>query len=173
MPGVIRSQIESIENCEKDIAFYDGWRMEHPPADDNRAKKDEAEKRRAIRESISSAVRSNVLEMRERELMTYRGFRIILPANMTVEKPYVWLSRNGRYYVELGDTEVGNLIRIDNFLDSLGDHLTGLNEGLEKLKKKEREIEAELSKDESFAEQIEQYNKKVETIDRKLGVKKQ
>ncbi|MCR5808801.1 MAG: DEAD/DEAH box helicase family protein [Clostridiales bacterium] len=173
MPGVIRSQIESIENCGKDIAYYEEWKMKHPPADDNRAKKDEAEKRRGIRESISSAVRSNVLETRERELMTYRGFRIILPANMTVEKPYVWLSRNGRYYVELGDTEVGNLIRIDNFLESLNDHLAGLNEGLEKLKRKEREIEAELSKDESFSEQIEEYKKKVETIDRKLGVKKQ
>ena len=66
-----------------------------------------------------------------------------------------------------------DLIRIDNFLESLNDHLDGLNEGLEKLKRKEREIEAELSKDESFVEQIEEYKKKVETIDRKLGVKKQ
>jgi predicted acetyltransferase len=38
---------------------------------------------------------------------------------MTAEKPYVWLQKSGRYYVELGDTEIGGLIRIDNYLENL------------------------------------------------------
>ena len=56
---------------------------------------------------------------KEKALMQYRGFDLILPANMTIEKPYLYLKRNGKYYVELGDTDIGNLIRIDNYLDSL------------------------------------------------------
>ena len=104
--------------------------------------------------------------------MTYRGFDIILPANMTLEKPYIWLKRQGKYYLELGDTEIGNLVRIDNYLDMLDEHLEKLKTGLSKLKEKEIELKAELSKDENFSEQIEKYKTEVEKIDKKLGVDK-
>ena len=60
---------------------------------------------------------------KERTLMTYQGFEIVLPVNMNLEKPYVWLQKNGRYYVELGDTELGILVRIDNCLDKLEEHM--------------------------------------------------
>lgn len=42
---------------------------------------------------------------------------------MTKVKPFVWLEREGKYYVELGDTEVGVLIRIDNYLNNLDKHI--------------------------------------------------
>ena len=47
-----------------------------------------------------------------------------------------------------------------------------MNEKKEKLKEKEREIRSELSKDESYTDQIELYKKKVEELDKKLGVDK-
>lgn len=102
--------------------------------------------------------------------MTYRGFDIILPANMTPEKPYVWLSHQGKYYVELGDTEIGNLTRIDNYLDTLNKHLEKLKIGLLKFNKKEIELKTELAKDENYSEQIEKYGAEVEMLDKKLGV---
>lgn len=135
-------------------------------------KKEEAERRKALREYIASAVRDYALETREKTLMNYRGFDIVLPANMTREKPYVWLSRQGKYYVELGDTEIGNLVRIDNFLDTLDDHLEKLKTCLSKLTEKEIELKAELSKDENYSEQIEKYKAEVEKIDKNLEVDK-
>lgn len=104
--------------------------------------------------------------------MSYRGFDIILPANMIKEKPNIRLSRQGKYYVELGDTEIGNLVRIDNFLDSLDEHLKKLNDNLNGLQKRKADIEAELSKEESYSEQIEEYRKQVEKLDKQLGVNK-
>ena len=104
--------------------------------------------------------------------MNYRGFDIVLPANMILEKPYVWLSRQGKYYVELGDTEIGNLVRIYNFLDTLDNHLEKLKIGLSKLTEKEIELKAELAKDENYSEQIEKYSAEVEKLDKKLGVNK-
>ena len=104
--------------------------------------------------------------------MTYRGFEIILPANMTREKPYIWLKRNSRYYVELGDTNTGNLIRIDNFLDDLQTHLDKLNIGLAKLWERELQLKEELRKEESFSDEIEECRKKLEILDKKLGVDK-
>ena len=148
------------------------WKRENPPATETCLKKEEAEKRKALREYITSAVRKYALETREKTLMNYRGFDIVLPANMALEKPYVWLSRQGKYYVELGDTEIGNLVRIDNFLDTLDNHLEKLKIGLSKLTEKEIELKAELAKDENYSEQIEKYSAEVEKLDKKLGVNK-
>ena len=94
----------------------------------------------------------------------------MIPANMTREKPYVWLSRQGKYYVELGDTDMGNLINIDHFLNTLPDHLEGLKIGLSKLKERETELKAELSKEENYSEKIEEYRARIAKIDQKLGV---
>ena len=172
MPGQIHNQIDLIEYCKQDLAFYTEWRKINPPVEDSKLKKEEAEKRKTLRELIGTAIREHVLETKEKTLISYRGFDIVLPANMTLEKPYVWLKKSGKYYVELGDTDIGNLIRIDNYLDSLGDHLSKLMLNLEKLREKEKDIRFELSKDESYTDQIETYKNKVKKLDKKLGVDK-
>lgn len=43
---------------------------------------------------------------------------------------------------------------------------------LEKLREKEKDIRFELSKDESYTDQIETYKNKVKKLDKKLGVDK-
>lgn len=170
MPGKKSNQENNIAGCEADIAYYKGWKQANPAPSDNKVKKDVAEKRKQLRDYIHSSLMSYVLEPKEKILMTYRGFEIILPANMTREKPYVWLKRNGRYYVELGDTNTGNLIRIDNFLDDLQTHLDKLNKGLAKLWERERQLKEELRKEESFSDEIENCRQKLEMFDKKLGV---
>ena len=172
LPGKVEHQRSLITKCEEDLSCYRSWKKENPPATEACLKKEEAEKRKALREYITSAVRDYALETREKTLMNYRGFDIVLPANMILEKPYVWLSRQGKYYVELGDTEIGNLVRIDNFLDALDNHLEKLKIGLSKLTEKEIELKAELAKDENYSEQIEKYSAEVEKLDKKLGVNK-
>ena len=91
---------------------------------------------------------------------------------MIKEKPYIWLKREGKYYVELGDTDVGNLIRIDNYLATLEEHLEKLNVGLLKLVERQSQIEQELKKEEEYSDKIEQCKQKVEALDKKLGVDK-
>ena len=172
LPGKVEHQRSLIAKCEEDFLCYRSWKKENPPATETHLKKEEAERRKVLREYIASAVRDYALETREKILMNYRGFDIVLPANMALEKPYVWLSRQGKYYVELGDTEIGNLVRIDNFLDTLDNHLEKLKIGLSKLTEKEIELKAELAKDENYSEQIEKYSAEVEKLDKKLGVNK-
>lgn len=172
MPGKKSNQENNIVGCEADIAYYTGWKQANPAPSDNKVKKDVAEKRKQLRDYIHSSLMGYVLEPKEKILMTYRGFEIILPANMTREKPYVWLKRNGRYYVELGDTNTGNLIRIDNFLNDLQTHLDRLNKGLAKLWERERQLKEELRKEESFSDEIENCRQKLEKLDKKLGVDK-
>ena len=59
---------------------------------------------------------------------------------MTKEKPFVWLEREGKYYVELGDTEVGGLIRIDNYLNNFDKHIDELKKKLFDLSERKKGI---------------------------------
>ena len=72
----------------------------------------------------------------------------------------------------MGDTDVGNLIRIDNALDTLPDRLETLKKGLADLGIRAEDIRAELNKDESYADEIAFYKNKIKEIDEQLGVKK-
>lgn len=172
LPGRIEHQNNIIVDCKKDLDFYINWKKLNPEPENNKEKKEVSQSRKLLRETIHQAILHNVLESKERTFITYRGFEIILPANMKAEKPYVWLKRQGKYYVELGDTEVGNLIRIDNYLDNLEKHLEGLQENFVKLRKKQEDIKKELSTKEDYTDKIQMYKEKVKTLDKKLGVDK-
>lgn len=161
LPGRISHQNNLIEKCEKDINNYNSYHREY-----------DKEERKLIRAVIFDAVKDYVLMTCEKYLTDYDGFRIILPANMSKEKPFVWLEKNGRYYVELGDTEVGGLIRIDNFLQNLQMYLEKLKQTRTELTVKEKDVKNELLKKEDYVDRIEEFSKKLEMIDKKLGVDK-
>lgn len=171
IPGRIANLEKDIETCRKDIDLYDEWKKLNPQPEKNAEKKRELEKRKALRNMIGAELRNGILEPKEKMLTTYHGFDIILPANMYPEKPYLLLCRTGRYKVEMGDTDIGILIRIDNFLDTLKTYLVELQKSVQGLKEREGDIEAELSKDECYADKIEEYRGKVILLDQKLGIK--
>ncbi len=131
-----------------------------------------AEERRDIRDRLDEALSNNVLKTEETELFDYRGFKIILPAGMRKEEPYVWLTGSGRYLVELGDGKMGYFIRIDNFLDSFTKHIGKLKDGLSYLAGRREHIEATLSTPDLYSDNIERLKKRLEEIDKELGVKK-
>lgn len=158
-PAKITRQLDLINKCERDIKVYEENYQEHDKDD-----------RKIIRESLYEAVSNNVLMPSETSLTCYQGFGIILPSNMSADKPFVWLQNNGRYYVELGDTEVGALIRIDNFLGNLSTHLEKLKEGYEQLLVREESIKAELCKKEDYDKIIERIKRSLKKIDEELGV---
>lgn len=170
LPGKIRRQEELIEDCRMDLAWYGEWKETHPPVTENSAKAAEAANRQKLREKIGAAVKENVLKKQERLLTVYRGFRIVLPSNMICEKPAVWLERKGRYYVELGDTDTGNLVRIDHVLDRMDSRLIRMQETLAAMRREEAELRETLKKKENFTDQIEACRKKLEDLDQRLGV---
>lgn len=161
LPARITRQKELIEKCGCDLEFYR-----------SNCKEYSKEERKAIRQKLFSAVKGNVLKHSETPSITYQGFQIVLPANMTAEKPYVWLQKSGRYYVELGDTEIGGLIRIDNYLDNLGEHLEKLKDGLSNLCGRQNALKAEVTKKEDYVDRIEKLKKRLEKLDKRLGVDK-
>ncbi len=159
LPRKLSYQKDLIKKCEADITFYQT----------NRRVYDKAE-RKALREDLFSEMKDNILMQTERQMLTYQGFEIILPANMTAVKPFVWLQKNGRYYVELSDSEVGGLVRIDNYLDNLPVHLNTLKERHRYLTSRRTAIRNELANKQDYTDQIEKMKQRIAAIDEELGV---
>jgi len=74
-------------------------------------------------------------------------------AQRTNEKPFIWLEKEGRYYVELANKELGNLVRIDNFLDNLPDYLNKLKIALTELETRQKDIQ-EVLKNRKFKAEV-------------------
>ncbi len=161
IPAKIERLKDVIEKCRADIVEYH-----------MNLKETSKEERKLLRETIFSAVSENVLSTKETTLMTYQGFDIILPVNMTAEKPFVWLQKNGRYYVELGEAELGVLTRIDNCLEKLAERFKNLKTNLSDEYAKQDSLKAEIAKKEDYSDKIEETKRKLENLDKKLGVKK-
>lgn len=172
IPAKKSYQENNIARCNADIIHYSQWKQFNPKPTDSKSKKSVAENRRQIKECINSSIVKYILEPKEKKLMTYCGFDLILPANMTRDKFYIWIERNGRYYVEFGNTQTITLVKIDNFLENLPVQLDELEKGLVKLQERELQLKEVLEKKESFSDEIENCRKRLEILDIQLGVKK-
>ena len=161
IPSKIKYQNDLIEKCKADMEFYESNKRDYTK-----------QERKVLRELIFEALSNNVLMQKETPLTVYQGFQIILPSNMTDKKPFLWLQKNGKYYVSMGDTEIGTLVRIDNFLDDLDKHLERLLKTITDLEQKAVDAKAELAKKDDYSDKIEETKQRLEAIDNKLGVKK-
>ena len=170
LPEEIGAQRIKTEACAQDLEYVRDMRLRESVFAAGADRKEETEKRRALRESIGNAVRAYAWATEETTLCYYRGFELILPANMIPEKPYVWLKRMDRHYVELGDADIGILKRLDNALDGIEDELKRHQKVLRELEERERDIRYELAKFDRYAEQIEELKKQLAKTDEKLGV---
>ncbi|MBR4759939.1 MAG: DEAD/DEAH box helicase family protein [Lachnospiraceae bacterium] len=171
LPDRISSRKEKIEECRQDMEWYLQWKEKNPPAETTAEKEQEAESRRLMREMLNTAVKENAFMDTERRLTTYRGFEILLPSGMSELKPYIWLSRAGKYQIEMADTQMGNLMRIDYFLEALPEKLEKMNLALEKDEARVNAIHDQLDKREDYTQQIELLEQRIQQIDNELGVK--
>ncbi|MBR4942692.1 MAG: DEAD/DEAH box helicase family protein, partial [Clostridia bacterium] len=162
IPIKIAETRERMNKCRKDILTYASSKREI-----------EMEERKELRAEIFTAVQENLMQSAERLLRTYQGFELILPANMIAEKPYIWVVGEGKYYVELGDSEKGVLPRIDNFLDNLKELALKFTDALAQLAMERERIRDELDKEENYVDRIEELRAELKNIDKKLGVEEE
>jgi hypothetical protein len=163
LPSKIARQETVVSNCRSDVKFFLDAKREYSK-----------EERREIRERLALALKEHA-KSPECDLvpMTYQGFDVLLPQGMSAERPFLWLRRTGKYFIELsGESFHGALIRIDNFLEKISEHLHKISKELSTLKDKEAAIRDELLKNESYADKIDALKEKIEKLDRKLGVTK-
>ena len=161
LPAKIQRQETIVARCQEDIEFVAASFVGL-----------EKEARKQLRKNIFDAVAGNELATSETVLLQYQGFDVVLPTNMKKEKPFIWLQRAGRYYVELGEAEKGYMVRIDNILEGLPKHKEKLEENLRDMQHRKPAIQAELSKKEDYSGSITACKEKLKKLDKKLGVNK-
>ena len=159
MPARIQQQKICVERCTQDITeCAAAFRLYT------------SEERREVRDRLNEALSGDTFDGEEREIMTYQGFRVLRPAYMLPQKPYVWLVAKGRYRIDMSDKDMGRLVRIDNFLANLGAHLRRLEDALLTLEEQAFALREELRKRVDYGDKIEEYRRKLQDIDKKLGV---
>ncbi len=181
LPTEIEEQKDRVNKCRSDAKFYAEEKARRRSIsalkEDDGQKTQKGvntelqEKKRKFREYVFNEVCKNAMQHEERRIISFCGFDIILPANMLKEKPYVYLQRQGRYYVEIGDSSLGVIKRLFNCLEDLDGRLERLDGKLSELLLKKESIRQALLSGDSYADEIEKAKERLETIDKKLGVK--
>ena len=159
MPNLIARQEEIIQNRMLDIEFYNANKRKYSP-----------EERIEIRKQIHDVLLNNEFNTSEIYICDYNGFDIVLPTNSTYEKLRVIVRKNGEYHIDMKETEVGMLIRLDNFFDNLEKMLEKDKVMLEEYMLEEANIKQELSKEEDYSDYIIQLQENLRNIDERLGV---
>lgn len=160
IPALIEKGNEMIVSCALDTLFL----RKHPASPD-------PEERNAVRDKISNAIR-NVVTARSEYVIEedYCGFRIISPAYMMADKPYVYIENNGRYTVEMGESDRGIMTRIDNAIARIPDLHKSFINSRDTLVLRQNEIKAEIENIDFYSEEISFYSELLEEIDKELEV---
>ena len=160
LPSKIENQKDIIKRAKDDYKALKRDSNDYTP-----------EERRELREKIELAIKSNAYKTVETDIAQYRGFNLVAPAGMIPSAPYMWIMRQGRYVLELSDSGLGNLIRIDNFFDNFKVHVKKLQGELDNLLARMEYIENTINKPDPYSDRIEELQKRLEELDEKLGVK--
>ncbi len=126
--------------------------------------------RKELREPLAEALTKNAYSLHEVPVATYRGFDISVPSGMDPAKPYIRLRREGHYIVELGGSKSGYLVRIENFLENLDKPLKKYQDRCKELTARRKYYTAELRKTTDYDTKIDEVQRRLEQIDRDLGV---
>ncbi len=160
IPTLISQAQERVDKCKADFDYYTEHRMELGKEDKTRYAK-----------LVYNGVLDNEMQIEERVIGVFQGFDIILPSHMQNERPFIYLARESRHQVEIGESEVGVVFRMINCLDNLGKRLDRLRYRVSQLEFERIEIERELNKPGGYLDEIEALKNEIKEIDRKLGVK--
>ena len=160
LPAYIDKKQTEIDNCIKDVEYYENNKIKYT--------RDEL---KDIGKAILEGLSQNDYETTERQVASYQGFNVILPAGMLKSNPFVYVERNGRYKLEYKITDIGIMIRLNNLLDGLSNHVDELRFSKERLISKLEGLKAEIGRQETYGDKIETLKRKLAEIDKKLGVK--
>ena len=159
IPTMVEDVKGRIAACEKDILMYAEQKRELS-----------FEEKEEYRLLLDKAVSQNRGVTEEVFVMDYFGFRIVIPAYMSMYHYSLDVIGNGKYRLPC-NSEEGHLRRLDAFLDGLEGYLAGLGEKLKNLGAQKRALQKELQKTDAYGEEIEALQEELEKIDKELGIK--
>lgn len=164
-PGKLDELIKRRDIVRKDKKLYKRSKEKIPN-----------DERIAFGEELLDALNGNNIVDRERVFTEYQGFQIVLPANMLVEKPYIYIKskHHGVYYNDMTDvtTALGCSKSIDYLLEHLDERLKSLTMDIHNIKKNCEMAKADYEAGNPYEEELEQLYKELEVIDKEIEKEK-
>lgn len=121
-------------------------------------------------EELLYALKGNVGRTEARLFDRLHGFRILLPANMKAEKPYVLISGSNDYEVDMQDAkEAGCVQRVEHILMHLDDRIRAAEDDLMRLKMEASQASAEIEKGNHYMEEVNALTQKLLDLDQELN----
>lgn len=161
--AILPAEIERIEGLipltRDDAEYYAANRKEYT-----------AEERKEIRTKIYAATHKDKPTTEEVTVVTYQGFEVVVPKNVSVVHPVVFLRRSGSYMLELGSSDIGGMTRLDGCLNDLQKRLNNLVKKLDDLNSRKTFMEKELERKNDYEDEIRKCRERLVDIDHRLGV---
>lgn len=128
--------------------------------------------RHAFGEELLLALRGNSGKSEERFFDVLHGFRIVLPAGMTSENPFVLvIGKNvNRYEVDMREAkEAGCIQRIEYMLQHFSDRINAVDENISRVKTELSQAKEEVAKGNAYTREVTLLNKRLLDIDQELN----
>ena len=159
LPAKIEEQESLVSNLQEDVVLFDENKQEYT-----------TEKRTEIRKVLWNGLMDHLNKEEEEYIMDYQGFKVYYPDNMLANYLFLRLKGKGTYMVSMGNSEMGILPRIDNYLNSMKERLDTIDSNLLDLKNRKIALEEELLKKPDYSSAIESLAREIKAIEKELNI---
>lgn len=171
---MIPANIAKLENviaaCETDMKQYEAWKASHKSDEFDLSSSRGRKMRHSYANELRKAIHEQILSPHEKRLPDYRGFSIIVPANVSPNDAFIYIEGHMRYRMQLGTSSRGYLVRIDHFLEHLDSYRQKAVEKLEGLRSRGLEIQTKLEDAQEYGRLIEEARLRIRILDAELGI---
>ncbi len=160
IPNQIENLNTKIDLMEKDIKYLNS----------NNNISYSKEERSEIRKKIWDSLINNIGNKSEVEILDYYGFKIKAPANLISNNLYLLIENNNRYTLDLGNSDLGVISRIDNFFEKLSSKLADTKSKRDDLLIKKESIAKELENEIDYSSEIIRLNEELNILEKELDI---
>ena len=168
LPVEIKDLTLAIENYKKDLTMLNN----DIQLDDNFLMKindiEYTEKALAGKKLLESC--KNNLSKDLTEIGEYRGFKIEVRFDIIQKEIKLYLKNNGLYGVEIGESDIGNITRINNVIESISSRLTDAEEELKSTQQQLETAKQELNKPFPQEQELTEKNKRLNEVNKLLDM---
>ena len=163
-PNEIKKCERNIENYKKDIAVL----MEKNNSDQDKFTSmtingveyfDKQQAGEKILEECKKVTDENIVEIGE-----YKGFKMELEFNPLLQTYRLYLKNNGTYFTSLGESDIGNITRIENTMNELKENLDSAEYTLESHKTQLEKAKSEFGKPFIHEEELNEKTKRLNKV---------
>lgn len=159
IPSKISEQEEIVKSLQEDVLVYQDNKKDVP-----------LEEKQKLRHELYTMLLDYLNQEEEKYILDYQGFKLYLPDHLIQNNLFLRMKGNGIYHIPIGNSELGVMQRVDNYLDKLSERLDTLSDNLLDLKNRKIALEAEIERRPDYSLAIEAVSKELKRLEKELNI---